>query len=81
MNVTLMAGVPVELYAETGYLIGTQLKVSSNTDTPIKLSTSFVGLDEDSVILPAYKQATNKAGDAEAWAECHRTVILNVREA
>lgn len=81
-NVTLQSGVPVELYAETGIASGTALVMYNNYSTNVKVSDTSAGLNgPDYINVLGYESASNKAGDAEAWALAVNGGFINVKEA
>lgn len=81
-NVTLQPGVPVELYTETGIDAGTALVMYNNYSTNVKVSDTLAGLSgADYINVLGYESASNKAGDAEAWALAVNGGFINVKEA
>lgn len=80
MNVTLPRNTPVDLYAETGITVGTQLKVSVIGAGDVRLSDNEAGLTSDHITMKTYECATNDAGDAGAWALSMSGSGVNVKE-
>lgn len=78
MNILLHANVPVNLYAATGIAAGTQIVVSLNSDTKVRLASTELGLLNDYITLSSYGQAQNKLGETQAWAMSFVNANINV---
>lgn len=78
-NITLPAGVWVDLYAATGIAIGTQIVVMNLTDTPVKHhagATVPANAQKDNSTgsferIMAFREKVNDLGDNGSWAYSH----------
>lgn len=70
-NISLVDGIPVELYALTGITPGTRLNVYNVTGRPVRVSDTQVGLNTNYRTLTFNGTATNARDDVEAWAVCY----------
>lgn len=80
MNVNIPENQIVNLYAVTGFAVGTQLKVSVIGAGDVRLSDSEAGLTSDHITMKTYECATNDAGDTGAWASSMSGSGVNVKE-
>lgn len=69
-NINLPAGVPVDLYAESGIAVGARIRCQNLSSVNVRLFTGALPPDKDSgsVLLEGGSSAVNAAGDAGAWA-------------
>ena len=79
-NVTIPANTAVDLYAASSISPGTQITVTNITTADIRLSDSESGVDNDYIVLNAYEQAINTAGDSDAYAFSAGGGAVNVKE-
>lgn len=81
-NVSLVDGVPVDLYTVTGITPGTRLNVYNVTSRTVRLSETEAGLTNNYRTLTINNTATNARDALEAWAVCYGGGCeLNVNEA
>ena len=87
-NIKLPAGQWVDLYAESGVTVGTQIITENLTQTPTKLyagATVPANAESESDSgyfsrLLAYQEKVNDSGDAGAWAYSATTDgLVNVK--
>ena len=79
-NVTIPANTAVDLYTASSIPPGTQITVTNITTGDVRLSVSEAGVDDDYIVLNAYEQAINTAGDTEAYAFSVGGGAVNVKE-
>jgi len=82
-NIQLQAGVPVELYSETGLSAGTvRILLQNNYSSTVKVSDTEGGIaGSDYINVLGYASAINKLGDSEAWVMAVNGGFINVSEA
>lgn len=81
-NVTLIANVWTDLYAETGITVGSQIVVQNIGSCDICLTTKAVQPTDEKAtqIVERGGYAINHFGDSGAWAFCQSSSgLLNVR--
>lgn len=69
-NITLPAGVPVDLYAASGIAVGTRIKCQNLSSLVVRLYSGASSPDkvDGYTALPSFVTAQNADGDAGAWA-------------
>ena len=56
----------------------TPLRIYNLMSHPLRLASSKRGIDDDYIVLTAFKSAVND-GATEAWVECFHDTVINVR--
>lgn len=85
MNIVLQKGVATDLYAATGFGVGTQIRVQNQSEQLVTLADSSAGLARNATgnctTLQEYKTAVNKTGATGAWAIAETgAALINVVE-
>ena len=82
-NVTLPAGVWVDLYDATGFTVGAQIETLNITPNDVRLAYSAatpVVADNHVPLLFGRGSARNTSGDPGAWALCVAGGAIDVQE-
>lgn len=81
-NVTLIANVWTDLYAETGIIVGSQIVVQNIGSCDVCLTTKAIQPDDEDAtqLVERGGFVINDFGDSGAWAFCQGSGgLLNVR--
>lgn len=84
MNLVLQKGVALDLYAATGIVVGTQIRVQNQSEQLVTLADSSAGLARDAtgdcLTVRQFESATNVASATGAWAKAETgNCLINVR--